>query len=45
MKTPLTTRTAAFVLSVFTTLMCVQVIADYAYPEPAGARMVLASSR
>ena len=45
MTTPLTTRTAAFILSAFMTLMCVQVIADYAYPEPAEVRMALASTR
>lgn len=45
MKTPLTTRTAALVLSAVMTLLSVQVIADYAYPGPADAPVVLASSR
>ena len=45
MKTPLTTRTAALVLSAVMTLLSVHVIADYAYSGPADTRLVLASSR
>jgi hypothetical protein len=45
MKTPLTTRTAALVLSMVMTLLSVHVIADYAYPEPADVRLALATPR
>ena len=46
MKTSLTLRLGSFVLSAFVTLVVVQVIADYAYPDaaPAGA-VQLASGR
>jgi hypothetical protein len=39
------TRVAALALSAFMTLACVHAIASYAYPEPADARLALASSR
>lgn len=45
MKTPLTTRTAAFVLSALMTLISVHLIADYALPEPADVRLALAPPR
>ena len=45
MKTPLTTPYRRLFLSMVMTLLSVHVIADYAYPEPANAPVVLASNR
>ena len=45
MKTSLKTRAAALIASLAVTLLCVQAIADYAYPEPPNARVALVKPR